>query len=107
MGRMMALATRYEVRTQVASSVVAERFPAIWGKLTLTTEVSSTSMTALESTAIVTRYRRAIILGRILILSEYTASGNTLLWRSHRRVADTKALAAGDRGMAGAPSGII
>src|ERR1035437_307263 len=66
MGRMMALATRYEVRTQVASSVVAERLPAIWGRLTLTTEVSSTSITALESTAIVTRVRRDIILYQIL-----------------------------------------
>src|SRR5271157_4718884 len=67
MGRMMALATRYEVRTQVASSVVAERLPAIWGRLTLTTEVSSTSITALESTAIATRLRRAIILSQILM----------------------------------------
>src|SRR5271157_4061078 len=71
MGRMMALATRYEVRTQVASSVVAERLPAIWGRLTLTTEVSSTSITALDSTAIATRFRRAIILGQIYILSEF------------------------------------
>jgi len=43
--------------------MVAERLPAIWGKLTFTTEVSSTSITALESTAIVTRDRREIILG--------------------------------------------
>src|ERR1039458_10364364 len=71
MGRMMALATRYEVSTQVASSVVAERLPAIWGRLTLTTEVSSTSITALDSTAIATRFRRAIILGQIFILSEF------------------------------------
>src|SRR5208283_5845273 len=70
---MMALATRYEVRTQVASSVVADRLPAIWGRLTLTTEVSSTSITALESTAIATRFRRAIILGQILILGECAA----------------------------------
>jgi hypothetical protein len=40
----MALATRYEVSTQVASSMVAERFPAICGSDTLTTVVSSTSM---------------------------------------------------------------
>ncbi len=40
----MALATRYEVSTQVASSMVAERFPAMWGSDTLTTVVSSTSM---------------------------------------------------------------
>src|ERR1019366_2435854 len=74
MGRMMALATRYEVSTQVASSVVAERLPAICGRLTLTTEVSSTSITALDSTAIATRFRRAIILGQILILSEFVLS---------------------------------
>src|ERR1039458_4434971 len=44
MGRMMALATRYEVSTQVASSTVAERLPAICGRATLATLVSSTSM---------------------------------------------------------------
>src|ERR1035438_8819002 len=47
---------------------------AIWGRLTLTTEVSSTSITALDSTAIATRFRRAIILDQIL--SECAASGN-------------------------------
>ena len=41
---MMALATRYDVRTQVTSSTVAERFPAMCGSDTLTTVVSSTSM---------------------------------------------------------------
>src|SRR5579884_939383 len=44
MGRMMALATRYDVRTQVTSSTVAERFPAMCGRETLTTVVSSTSI---------------------------------------------------------------
>ena len=43
-GRMIALATRYEVSTQVASSIVAERLPAMCGSDTLTTVVSSTSM---------------------------------------------------------------
>src|SRR5579872_406411 len=43
-GSTMALATRYEVSTHVASSMVADRFPAIWGSETLTTVVSSTSM---------------------------------------------------------------
>src|ERR671922_2041699 len=52
MGRMMALATRYEVKVQVASSVVAERLPAICGSETLTTVVSSTSMKVLDMTAI-------------------------------------------------------
>src|ERR1017187_662632 len=44
MGRMMALATRYEVTTQVASSGVADRLPAMCGSATLATLVSSTSM---------------------------------------------------------------
>src|SRR3974377_1513361 len=43
-GRTMALATRYEVRTQVLSSMPAERLPAIWGRATLAMLVSSTSM---------------------------------------------------------------
>src|ERR1019366_4701990 len=80
MGRMMALATRDEVRTQVASSVVAERLPAMWGRLTLTTEVSSPSITALDSTATATRFRRAIILGQIISSPHAgNASGQSLL----------------------------
>src|SRR6187551_1828553 len=43
-GRMMALATRYEVSAQVASSIVEDRLPAICGSDTFTTVVSSTSM---------------------------------------------------------------
>ena len=43
-GRMIALATRYEVSAQVASSMLAERLPAMCGSDTLTTVVSSTSM---------------------------------------------------------------
>src|SRR5581483_5861898 len=48
---MIAFATMYEVRTQVASSVEAERLPAMCGRLTLTTDVSITSMIALDMTA--------------------------------------------------------
>src|SRR5690242_20144009 len=44
MGRIIALETRYEVSTQVDSSTVAERLPAMCGSETLTTVVSSTSM---------------------------------------------------------------
>src|SRR5580700_4067927 len=44
MGRTMPFATRYDVSTQVASSTLAERLPAIWGRETLATLVSSTSM---------------------------------------------------------------
>ena len=51
-GRMMALATRYEVRVHVASSLLAERLPAMCGSETLTTVVSSTSMKVLDMTAI-------------------------------------------------------
>src|SRR5438105_499936 len=43
-GRMIALATRYDVSAQVASSMVDDRLPAMWGSDTLTTVVSSTSM---------------------------------------------------------------
>src|SRR5580765_2161332 len=43
-GRMIALATRYEVTVHVASSMLAERLPAIFRSDTLTTLVSSTSM---------------------------------------------------------------
>ncbi len=50
-GRMMALATRYEVSVQVASSLLAERLPAMCGSETLTTVVSSTSMKVLDMTA--------------------------------------------------------
>src|SRR3954447_17040283 len=44
MGRKIAFATRYAVSTQVASSGVADRLPAMCGSATFATEVSSTSM---------------------------------------------------------------
>src|SRR5208337_1503833 len=47
------LATKYEVRAQVASLGVAERLPAICVKETLTTVVSSTSMKVASITAMV------------------------------------------------------
>ena len=52
MGRMIAFATRYDVSVHVASSLLAERLPAICGSETLTTVVSSTSMNVLDMTAI-------------------------------------------------------
>src|SRR5271157_853794 len=52
MGRMMALATRYEVSAQAASSTLAERLPAMCGRDTLTTVVSSTSMKVANITAV-------------------------------------------------------
>src|SRR5260370_3728393 len=53
-GRMTALATRYEVRTQVASSWLAPRPPAMCGRATLAIEVSSTSMKVARVTVIAT-----------------------------------------------------
>jgi hypothetical protein len=47
------LATKYEVSTQVASLVVAERLPAMCVKETLTTVESSTSMNVESITAMV------------------------------------------------------
>ena len=41
----------------MASSTVAERLPAMCGRLTFTTEVSSTSIAALDITAIATNQR--------------------------------------------------
>src|SRR6516225_4116720 len=46
----MAFATRYAVNTQVASSTLAERLPAILGSATFATLVSSTSMNVASST---------------------------------------------------------
>src|SRR5436305_14229730 len=60
-GRIMAFATRYEVSVQVASSVLAERIPAICGSETFTTVVSSTSMKVLDQTAM--SMGRALICG--------------------------------------------
>jgi hypothetical protein len=56
MGKMTALATRYDVSVQVASSVVADKLPAMWGRETFTTVVSSTSMKVLLITAIATSH---------------------------------------------------
>src|SRR4030095_9129593 len=53
-GRMMALATRYDVSAHVASSVVADMLLAMCGSDTLTTVVSSTSMKVANITAIAT-----------------------------------------------------
>ena len=53
-GSTIALATRYDVRTHVDSSMVADRLPAMCGSDTLTTVVSSTSMNVANMTAIAT-----------------------------------------------------
>src|SRR2546430_13404126 len=51
---MIAFATRYEVSAQVASSGVAPKLPAMCGRETLTTVVSSTSIKVLAITATAT-----------------------------------------------------
>src|SRR5260370_39348731 len=50
MGSTMAFETRYAVRTHVASSVVADRLPAMCGSATFATEVSSTSINVASMT---------------------------------------------------------
>src|ERR1700684_4547740 len=50
MGRTIALDTRYEVRTQVLSSLLAPRLPAMCGRATLAMLVSRTSMNAASET---------------------------------------------------------
>src|SRR5689334_16385427 len=55
-GRMIALATRYDVSDHVASSVEADIEPAMCGSATLTTVVSSTSMNVLDITATATSH---------------------------------------------------
>src|SRR5580693_7130317 len=49
-GRTMALDTRYDVSTQVLSSLLDPRPPAMYGKATLAMLVSSTSMNAAIAT---------------------------------------------------------
>src|ERR1700743_1767036 len=49
-GRMIAFETRYEVSTQVLSSLLAPRFPAMCGRATLAMLVSSTSINAASDT---------------------------------------------------------
>src|SRR5437016_11131711 len=51
MGSTIALATRYDVSAQVASSTVADMLPAICGRDTLTTVVSRISMIVAHITA--------------------------------------------------------
>src|SRR5689334_233650 len=51
---MMALATRYDVSAQEASSTLAERLPAMCDRDTFTTVVSSTSMKVANITATAT-----------------------------------------------------
>src|SRR5580704_12502072 len=56
MGSTIALDTRYEVSTQVDSSELAPRLPAICGSATLAMEVSSTSMNVASVTVSATSH---------------------------------------------------
>src|SRR5437899_4165592 len=62
MGRMMAFETKYEVRTQVLWSLLAPRFPAMYGRATLAMLVSRTSMKAARATT--TAISHGLYLGR-------------------------------------------
>src|SRR5580658_1775904 len=53
-GSTMALETRYDVNTQVLSSLLAPKSPAMCGSATLAMLVSSTSMKAARATTIAT-----------------------------------------------------
>src|SRR5512140_3108045 len=63
MGRMMAFETRYDVRTHVDSSTVAERLPAMCGSATLATLVSSTSMQVASMTVMAMIHGLTVLLG--------------------------------------------
>src|ERR1700722_12828329 len=69
-GRMIALATRYDVSTHVASSCVAPSPPAMCGSATFAIEESSTSMNVASVTVIATihgftrgRHGRSTVVG--------------------------------------------
>ena len=82
---MIALATRYDVSTHVASSIVAERLPAMCGSDTLTTVVSSTSMKVANITEIA--MSQGLIDERGSMIREITSSIILyfLVFRIHRR----------------------
>src|SRR6266436_1314579 len=61
-GRMMAFETKYEVRTHVLWSLLAPRFPAMYGRATLAMLVSRTSMNAARATT--TAISQGLYLGR-------------------------------------------
>ena len=61
-GRMMAFETKYEVNTHVLWSLLAPRFPAMYGRATLAMLVSRTSMNAAIATT--TAISQGLYLGR-------------------------------------------
>jgi hypothetical protein len=73
-GRMIALATRYDVNTHVDSSIVAERLPAMCGSDTFTTVVSSTSMNVANITATATIHgftARGVLVSAVEVTSAF------------------------------------
>src|SRR4051795_7518604 len=73
-GRMIALATRYEVSAQVASSMVADSVPAMCGSDTFTTVVSSTSMNVANITE--TAISQGLMCFSAISASGFSASGD-------------------------------
>src|ERR1700722_7355650 len=77
---MMALATRYAVSTQVASSCVAPRPPAMGGRATLAMEESSTSIKVARVTVMATI--QGLMLGRQgRSTAGATGAGTSSIWR--------------------------
>src|SRR5712672_911430 len=81
MGRTIALETRYLVNTQVLSSLLAPRLPAMWGRATFAMLVSRTSMNAASETA--TAMIQGLPLGCQISSPEVTAMAS-LIGPSHR-----------------------
>src|SRR3984893_3241683 len=79
-GRMMAFETRYEVRTHVLWSLLAPRFPAMYGRATLAMLVSRTSMKAASATT--TAISQGLYLGRQTSWSRVIAA--VLIGGKHR-----------------------
>src|SRR3984957_148765 len=82
---MMAFATRFAVSTQVASSCVAPRPPAMCGKATLAMELSRTSMNVASVTVMAT------IHGLMLGLHGFSIAG-ARDWPGANSIADAAAI---------------
>src|SRR3546814_18313045 len=74
-GRMIALETRYEVSTQVASSRLADNEPAICTSETLAIDVSSTSMNAASPQTSAIRYGARATFGVATVPSTAISAG--------------------------------
>src|SRR3546814_948996 len=78
-GRMIALETRYEVSTQVASSRLADNEPAICTSETLAIDVSSTSMNAASPQTSAIRYGARATFGVATRSEEHTSELQSLM----------------------------